>query len=33
MPEIQVANNIVLFLTAPSLRNVTTSLSNEKEEE
>jgi hypothetical protein len=33
MLEIQVAKNIVLFPFAPSLKNVTTSLSNEKKEE
>jgi hypothetical protein len=33
MFEIQVTKNIVLFLTAPSLKNVTSSSSNEKEEE
>jgi hypothetical protein len=32
MPRIQVANNIVLFPTTPSLKNVATSSSNEKEE-
>jgi hypothetical protein len=29
--EIQLANNIVLFLTAPSLENVVASSSNEKD--
>jgi hypothetical protein len=29
---IQVTNNIVFFRTTPSLKNVATSLSNEKEE-
>jgi hypothetical protein len=33
MPKIQVANNIVLFPTTTSLKNVVTSSSNEKEEE
>jgi len=33
MPKIQVANNIVIFSTTPSLKNVVASLSNEKEEE
>jgi len=33
MLEIQVAKNVALFLTTPSLKNVITSLSNEKEEE
>jgi hypothetical protein len=33
MPEIQVAKNVVFFLTTPSLKNVITSLSNEKEKE
>jgi hypothetical protein len=33
MPEIQTANNIVLFPTSPSLKNVATSLSNENEKE
>jgi hypothetical protein len=32
MLEIQVTTNIVLFPTRPYLENVTTSLSNEKEE-
>jgi hypothetical protein len=32
MPKIQVAKNIVLFLTAPSLKNVATLLLNENEE-
>ncbi len=30
MPEIQTTNNIVLFLTTPSLTNVAASSSNEK---
>jgi hypothetical protein len=30
MPKIQVAKNIVLFLTTPSLENVVASSSNEK---
>jgi len=33
MPEIQVAKNIVLFPTVPSLKNVVASSLNEKEEE
>jgi hypothetical protein len=33
MLKIQVEKNIVLFPTAPSLKNVMTSSSNEKEEE
>jgi hypothetical protein len=33
MLKIQVAKNIVLFLIAPFLKNVTTSSSNEKEKE
>jgi len=33
MLEIQATKNIVIFLTAPSLKNVTSSSSNEKEEE
>jgi hypothetical protein len=33
MLAIQVAKNIVLFPIAPSLKNVTTSLLDEKEEE
>jgi hypothetical protein len=32
MVEIQVTNNIVIFLTTPSLKNVVASSSNEKEE-
>jgi hypothetical protein len=32
MHEMQVAKNIVFFPTTPSLKNVATSLSNEKEE-
>jgi hypothetical protein len=30
-PKIETTNNIILFHTAPSLKNVTTSSSNEKE--
>jgi hypothetical protein len=33
MPEIQATNNIFLFLTTPSLKNVVASSSNEKEKE
>jgi hypothetical protein len=33
MPKIQVAKNIVISPIAPFLKNVTTSLSNEKEKE
>jgi hypothetical protein len=32
MPKIQTTKNIVIFSTTLSLKNVTTSLSNEKEE-
>jgi hypothetical protein len=33
MPKIQITNDIVIFSTTPSLKNVVASFSNEKEEE